>query len=162
MSLFCPPMASSLHPRSGCDGQLWRAEKETSTLSGPPETRKKGGESDVHSRQEASKRSRPETERRRVSRNLPQGNDIGEQYKSVIFYTSPAQKKEAQEYIDELNSSGKHEQSIVTETKELKRFYEAEEGHKDYYSKNPNQAYCQVVIAPKVEKIVNNYGSLLK
>lgn len=91
-----------------------------------------------------------------------QGDDIGEQYKSVIFYTNPKQKDLATEYIKQVNQNGKFTKPIVTEIKPLENFHEAEEDHKDYYANNPDQAYCQIVIDPKLEKVRHEFSNLLK
>lgn len=88
-----------------------------------------------------------------------QGNDVGAQYRSIILYTSPEQEKEAHDFIVELNREG---QKIVTEVKPLEEFYGAESYHKDFYAKNPNQPYCQVVISPKLEKLKEKFYQLLK
>lgn len=81
-----------------------------------------------------------------------QGNDAGTQYRSVIFYHSEEQKKKAEEYMDKLNKSGAWDNPIVTEIEKFNKFYEAEEYHHNYFEKNPYQAYCSFIIAPKVEK----------
>lgn len=91
-----------------------------------------------------------------------QGNDVGEQYRSVIFYTVPTQKQEAEDFIKELNDSNEMGKPIVTTVEPLKEFYLAESYHKDYFERNPEQAYCQIVINPKLEKVVKKYGELLK
>lgn len=99
-----------------------------------------------------------------------QGNDTGTQYRSLILYTSPEQEKEANSFIEELNQSGppSHKASegqsekIVTEVKPLEKFYEAEAYHKDFYAKNPNQPYCQLIISPKLEKLKERFYNLLK
>ena len=88
-----------------------------------------------------------------------QGNDIGTQYRSIIIYTSPDQMMAAQEFIDELNKDGK---KVVTEIKPLQKFYEAEDSHQNYFLKNPDKAYCQIVINPKLEKLQKNFERLLK
>lgn len=82
-----------------------------------------------------------------------QGNDEGEQYKSVIFYTNDNQKYESIRYIEELNESGQYDRPIVTEVVELEKFYEAENYHKDYYKKHQNEPYCKLVIEPKLLKM---------
>jgi peptide-methionine (S)-S-oxide reductase len=79
-----------------------------------------------------------------------QGSDIGAQYRSVIFYNNESQRKEAKAYIQEMEKSG---QKIVTEIKELKKFWPAEEYHQRYFEKHPKAAYCQVVVRPKIEKL---------
>lgn len=91
-----------------------------------------------------------------------QGNDVGEQYRSVVFYTSEAQREEAQAFIDELNASNEHGTPIVTTVEPLSHFYQAEEYHHDYYAKNKSAAYCQVVINPKLGKVQKEFATLLK
>ncbi|MBU1952128.1 peptide-methionine (S)-S-oxide reductase MsrA [Patescibacteria group bacterium] len=78
-----------------------------------------------------------------------QGNDVGTQYRSAIYWTDEEQKKEIENYLTMLKSE--YTQPIVTEVKLLDKFYKAEEYHQRFFEKNPNQAYCQAVIAPKVE-----------
>ena len=91
-----------------------------------------------------------------------QGADVGTQYRSVIFYTNEKQKKTAEDFIKELNSSNTKGKPIVTEVVPLEAFYEAENYHKDYFERNKEQAYCELVINPKLEKVVKEYGELLK
>lgn len=90
-----------------------------------------------------------------------QGNDIGEQYRSVIFYNDLEQKKQAQEFIKKLNNSNKNGKSIVTEVEQFTKFYEAGDYHKNYYERNSNQVYCQIVINPKLEKVQKDFKNLL-
>ena len=91
-----------------------------------------------------------------------QGADVGTQYRSVIFYSNEEQQKKAEYYKDELNKSGAFNKPIVTEISPLKNFYKAEEYHQDYFSKNPNQGYCNFVIVPKIEKFEKVFKDLLK
>lgn len=91
-----------------------------------------------------------------------QGNDIGTQYRSVIFYSSPDQKAQAEAAIAEQQSSGQWNSPIVTEVAPLNEFYPAESYHQDYFLRNPRQPYCQVVVAPKVAKFRKGYAELLK
>ena len=91
-----------------------------------------------------------------------QGNDIGTQYRSVIFYHDEKQKKLAEEYIKELEKKKIYDAPVVTEVAPFKRFYKAEEYHQNYYEKNPDQAYCQIVINPKMEKFRKEFGEKLK
>ncbi len=91
-----------------------------------------------------------------------QGADVGTQYRSVIFTTSDAQQKEASEFIAELNASSRSGDPIVTEVEPLQKFYPAENYHHDYYSNNPNQGYCEIVINPKLEKVKAHFVALLK
>ncbi|MBI2053832.1 MAG: bifunctional methionine sulfoxide reductase B/A protein [Candidatus Staskawiczbacteria bacterium] len=91
-----------------------------------------------------------------------QGNDIGTQYRSIILYANDGQKKEALKFINELEKSKEFTRPIVTELKPLKNFYEAEDYHQKYYSKNPRKPYCQAVINPKIDKFIKRYEKLLK
>jgi peptide-methionine (S)-S-oxide reductase len=81
-----------------------------------------------------------------------QGNDVGTQYRSVIYYHSEDQKKIAENIIKDLNESGIYHAPIVTEVAPMTVFYKAEGYHQDYFRLNGEQAYCQFVIVPKVEK----------
>src|SRR3990167_6546419 len=83
-----------------------------------------------------------------------QGNDIGAQYRSVIFYTTYEQKTEAEKFIRELDA--------VTALVPLDQFYEAENYHKDYYTNNKSAPYCQIIISPKLEKVQKEFNNLLK
>lgn len=91
-----------------------------------------------------------------------QGNDIGTQYRSVIFYHNEEQKELAEKYKAELNESGAWDNPIVTEISPFTNFYSAEGYHQDYYANNPNQGYCAYVIAPKVEKFEMVFKDKLK
>ena len=91
-----------------------------------------------------------------------QGNDVGTQYRSVIFYHTSEQKIIAQEAIDELNSSGNYKGSIVTELSAFTEFYEAENYHQEYFKINASQPYCKVIIQPKIEKFRKKYVNNLK
>ena len=91
-----------------------------------------------------------------------QGGDVGTQYRSAIFYHSPAQKAEAERVIAELQAEKVWEDPIVTEVRPLAQFYPAEEYHRDYYRRNPNQGYCSAVVAPKVAKVRELYFDRLK
>jgi peptide-methionine (S)-S-oxide reductase len=90
-----------------------------------------------------------------------QGNDVGTQYRSAIFPTTPEQAREARAMIDELNASNAEGDSIVTTVEEGAVFYPAEDYHKNYYANNPNQGYCQVIIAPKLQKVQKQFADLL-
>jgi peptide-methionine (S)-S-oxide reductase len=81
-----------------------------------------------------------------------QGADAGTQYRSVIFYHSPAQKETAEAMIRELDASGRHDANIVTEISAASEYFPAEKYHQDYFAKNPGAGYCQAVVAPKVAK----------
>lgn len=91
-----------------------------------------------------------------------QGNDTGTQYRSVIFHHSPAQKETAERVIKEANASGGWRAPIVTEVAPFSAFYRAEDYHQDYYARNGNQPYCQLVITPKVKKFRERYNAKLK
>ena len=91
-----------------------------------------------------------------------QGNDIGLQYRSVIFYTTEEQKKEAEKFITEVNASSSKGVSVVTELKPFDKFYEAENYHHDYFANNKNASYCQIVINPKLEKVQKEFANLFK
>ncbi|MDP3986353.1 MAG: peptide-methionine (S)-S-oxide reductase MsrA [Candidatus Veblenbacteria bacterium] len=91
-----------------------------------------------------------------------QGNDVGTQYRSVIFTTSAEQAAEAEKFIAELNALGNFDAPIITKVEPLKDFYEAEEYHRDYYKNNPAAGYCQAIISPKLAKFRANYAHLLK
>lgn len=91
-----------------------------------------------------------------------QGADVGTQYRSVIFYNNKTQKIVAEKVIVSLNKQKIWENPIVTDVKPLELFYFAEEYHKEYYKKHPEQAYCQVVISPKVAKLRQRFISKLK
>ncbi len=91
-----------------------------------------------------------------------QGNDVGTQYRSVIFYTTPSQKEIAESKINEINQSAKLGQPIVTEVSPLDQFYEAEDYHQKYFENHQNNGYCQVVINLKLEKVQKEFADLLK
>lgn len=90
-----------------------------------------------------------------------QGNDIGPQYRSVIFYTTEEQKKETEEFIKEINTSNSAGALVVTEVEPLGEFFEAEDYHKNYYENNKNAKYCELVINPKLEKVKKDFANLL-
>lgn len=91
-----------------------------------------------------------------------QGNDVGTQYRSVIFYHNDEQKKLAEEYKKKLDQSGAWDKPIVTQIVPFTNFYKAENYHQNYYENNPNQGYCAFVIAPKVEKFEKVFKNKLK
>ncbi len=91
-----------------------------------------------------------------------QGADVGPQYRSIILYHSQKQKEDAERVVEDLDASGAWKVPLVTEVVPFKEFYKAEAYHQNYFAKNPAQAYCQVVIAPKVEKFQKQYGPKLK
>lgn len=91
-----------------------------------------------------------------------QGNDIGTQYRSAIFYHTTEQKELAESYKKALDSSGAFNKPIVTAIEPFKNFYSAEEYHKNYYNYNQNQGYCRYVILPKLEKFEKVFKDKLK
>jgi len=91
-----------------------------------------------------------------------QGNDVGTQYRSAIFYRDEAQKEAAQDVLREIDASGVWDGKAVTEIQPFKAFYPAEGYHQDYYRKNPLQPYCLMVIRPKVAKLRKSYLQMLK
>lgn len=91
-----------------------------------------------------------------------QGADVGTQYRSVIFYEDAEQQRMATEIIRELNASGAYNQPIVTEVAAVQPFYVAEDEHQNYFENNPDQAYCAMVIAPKLEKFRKVFKDKLK
>jgi peptide-methionine (S)-S-oxide reductase len=90
-----------------------------------------------------------------------QGNDVGTQYRSAVFYTTPEQKQEAENYIQELNQSSKEGKPVVTEVAPFSKFYEAEDYHKNYYANHKDQSYCAVIINPKLDKVQKQFNNLL-
>ena len=91
-----------------------------------------------------------------------QGNDVGPQYRSVIFYHNEEQKQLAEKYKAELDKSGAWDNPIVTEISPLTNYFPAENYHQDYYNNNSNQGYCAFVIAPKLEKFKKVFKDKLK
>ena len=91
-----------------------------------------------------------------------QGNDVGTQYRSAIFWHTPEQKAEAEAVIAELTAAKQFGAPIVTEVTEAVMFYPAEDYHQGYFDQNPNQPYCQFVVAPKVVKARAKYAARLK
>ena len=91
-----------------------------------------------------------------------QGNDVGGQYRSVIFYLDETQKKIAEEVIAELTRERVFNDPIVTAVEPASTFYVAEEYHQDYLANNPIQPYCMFVVAPKVQKVRAKYADRLK
>ncbi len=91
-----------------------------------------------------------------------QGNDVGTQYRSVIFYHSPEQKKVAEEIKAELDKSGAYSSKVVTEISPYTVFYKADDSHQNYFNENKEASYCQFVIAPKLEKFKKVFKGKLK
>jgi len=91
-----------------------------------------------------------------------QGPDVGEQYRSAVFYHDENQRAAAERYIEELEAAGAFDDPIVTEVEPLEAFYEAEAYHQDYYEKNPNQPYCVVNAEPKIRKVREKFSDKVK
>jgi peptide-methionine (S)-S-oxide reductase len=88
-----------------------------------------------------------------------QGNDIGTQYRSVIYYLNDEQKAQAQASIDELKAEGL---DIVTELSPAPEFFDAEEYHQNFFARNPGQGYCNFAIPPKLMKLRSKFEDLMK
>jgi len=93
-----------------------------------------------------------------------QGNDVGSQYRSAVFYVNDAQRDATLAFIAKLNASDPSGKPVVTEVIPLSpdKFYSAEDYHRNYFKNNPNQPYCQLIIEPKVEKLQKQFANLLK
>lgn len=91
-----------------------------------------------------------------------QGNDIGTQYRSVVFYHSEIQQKIAEDLKQELDKSKIYDNPIVTQIVKFEKFYEAENYHKEFYDKNRDYPYCKIIIDPKIKKLISKYSSNLK
>ena len=91
-----------------------------------------------------------------------QGNDVGSQYRSVIFFHNEDQKQKAEHYKARLNESGAWENPVVTEISPLPEFFKAEDYHQNYYNQNSSEGYCQYVIQPKLEKFRKVFNDKLK
>lgn len=91
-----------------------------------------------------------------------QGNDVGTQYRSEIFYTTDEQRKQAEAFIALLTEQKVFQNPIVTAVSEEKTFYKAEEDHQNYYNENASQPYCQVIINPKLKKLNTYFSDKLK
>ena len=91
-----------------------------------------------------------------------QGNDVGSQYRSVIYCHNAEQRHIAEAYIAELQSSGLVKSPIVTEVSDAVTFYPAEAYHQNYFANHPNQGYCQMVVAPKVHKLKHYFAEWVK
>ena len=91
-----------------------------------------------------------------------QGNDVGTQYRSGIYYSSEAQKQVAEEVIREITESRTYRSPIVTEVRPLANYSTAEDYHQDYFLNHPDQGYCAFVVGPKVEKFQKTFASRLK
>ncbi len=91
-----------------------------------------------------------------------QGNDTGTQYRSGIYYSTPAQQAVAQEVMAEMTASGVYSRPLVTEVLPLDNYSAAEDYHQDFFARNPNQGYCMAVAAPKVAKFRKTFSRLQK
>jgi peptide-methionine (S)-S-oxide reductase len=91
-----------------------------------------------------------------------QGNDIGTQYRSSIFYHNPEQKEKADYYIKRLNEEHAYDNPVVTEVQPYATFYKAEDYHQNYYNQNGEQGYCRMVIKPKLDKFKKVFADKLK
>jgi peptide-methionine (S)-S-oxide reductase len=91
-----------------------------------------------------------------------QGQDVGTQYRSVIFYHDDKQKAVAKQVIKEISDRKIFDRPLVTQLEPFKAFYKAEDYHKDYFKRHPEQSYCSLIIAPKLEKLRAHYLSKLK
>ncbi len=91
-----------------------------------------------------------------------QGPDVGTQYRSAVFYHSPEQREAAEQAIADITARGAWKDPVVTEVVPLAEYFEAEEYHREYYRRNPNSGYCQVIIAPKVAKLRKERLAALK
>ncbi len=91
-----------------------------------------------------------------------QGEDVGPQYRSIIFYVDEGQKEIAEKYIEELKEGKIYSKPIVTEIRPFKDFYEAEDYHKNYYGKHEDAPYCRLIISPKLEKFKEEYQKFLR
>jgi peptide-methionine (S)-S-oxide reductase len=91
-----------------------------------------------------------------------QGNDVGTQYRSVIFYHNEKQREQALHYKEELNKSKAYNAPVVTEIAPYSKFYKAEDYHQNYYNQNGDQPYCAYVIQPKLDKFKKVFKGKLK
>jgi peptide-methionine (S)-S-oxide reductase len=87
-----------------------------------------------------------------------QGNDVGTQYRSGIYFSSPEQERVAREVLDEIAASGTYRSPVVTELKPLDNYSRAEDYHQHYFAQHPGQGYCAFVVAPKVEKFRKTFA----
>ncbi len=91
-----------------------------------------------------------------------QGNDVGTQYRSAIFYHDEKQKEIAEKVKEDIQQSKLYKANIVTEITKFTNFYPAEDYHRDYYTKNSYQPYCQYTIDPKIQKLIKEFRNDLK
>ncbi|RYZ54159.1 MAG: peptide-methionine (S)-S-oxide reductase, partial [Sphingobacteriales bacterium] len=91
-----------------------------------------------------------------------QGNDVGTQYRSVVFYHNDEQKLKAEEYKRKLNEEKAYGSDVVTEISPFTKFYKAEDYHQNYYNQNGNESYCVFVVKPKLDKFKKVFAGKLK
>ncbi|MBI4054111.1 MAG: peptide-methionine (S)-S-oxide reductase, partial [Candidatus Doudnabacteria bacterium] len=88
--------------------------------------------------------------------------DVGEQYRSVIFFTTPPQERQIRGFVEKLDKEKIFSKPVVTQVVKFANFYAAEDYHQDYFAKNPLQPYCLAVINPKIKKLKTRFAHLLK
>ena len=88
-----------------------------------------------------------------------QGNDVGTQYRSGIYFVKPEEGLEVERFIEQLKASKAYNQELTTEIQELDHFYPAEDYHQEYFAHHPEQGYCAYVVAPKVKKFLATFAS---
>ena len=91
-----------------------------------------------------------------------QGPDLGTEYRSIAFYTNDTEKKDIQDYIQQMNASGKYKAPIAAQVMPLKKFWPAEDYHQDFIAHNPNQGYVQAVSIPEIKEFQKEYPQLIK
>ena len=91
-----------------------------------------------------------------------QGNDVGEQYRSVIFFQTEEEKQEARAKIQEINGSLKDGTRVVTQLEPLQEFFAAEDYHRNYFKQNASAPYCQLIIEPKIQKVKKRFAELVQ
>ena len=91
-----------------------------------------------------------------------QGNDVGTQYRSGIYFSTPEQQQVAQDLVAELNAAQVYGRPIVTEVLPLANYHAAEDYHQDFFARNPHQGYCLAVAAPKVTKFRQTFARLVR
>jgi peptide-methionine (S)-S-oxide reductase len=91
-----------------------------------------------------------------------QGEDVGTQYRSVVFYQNEQQKQDVENLVRQLDAKSTYADPIVTQVEPSQNFYAAEDYHEQYFARNPNQGYCRVVVGPKVQKFKKQFSSKLQ
>ncbi len=91
-----------------------------------------------------------------------QGPDMGTQYRSIAFYNNDSEKKQIEDYIKQMNTSGKYKAPIAAQVMPLKKFWEAEDYHQDFIVNNPNQGYVQNVSIPEIKHFQKEYPAMIK